>query len=182
MAQALGPYTIEMWERLPTDGNRYELLDGELIVTPMAQPPHQVVVGRLTTRLVAYLEAHQAGTAWPGGDVFFDKHNVLEPDLIAVVGGDPLKLKRWKDLPDPALAVEVLSPSSARYDRGRKREKHLARAAEYWIVDIESRLVEVWRPGDERPLVVRDRVAWRPRPDLPPLEIALADLFADLPD
>jgi Uma2 family endonuclease len=76
----------------------------------------------------------------------------------------------------------VLSPSSARYDRGRKREKHLERAAEYWVVDIESRLAEVWRPGDERPLVVHDRLEWRPRAELPPLEIALADLFAELPD
>lgn len=182
MAQALGPYTVEMWERLPADGNRYELLDGELIVTPMAQPPHQAVVQRLTVALAAWLNAQRLGMVWPGGDVHFDRHNVLEPDVIVALGPDMLRLRRWRELPDPALAVEVLSPSSARYDRGRKRERHLQRSAEYWIVDIEARLIEVWRPGDERPRVVRDVLRWQPLPDGLPFVLELGELFADLPD
>lgn len=182
MARALGPYTVEMWERLPADGNRYELLDGELIVTPMAQPPHQLMVQRLAVALGRYVEAHRLGVVWPGGDVYFDRHNVLEPDVIVALGPDMVRLRRWRDLPDPALAIEVLSPSSARYDRGRKRERHLQRAAEYWIVDIEARLIEVWRPGDERPRVVRDVLEWRPASGGQSFVLELAELFADLPD
>lgn len=181
MAQALGPYTIRMWEKLPADGRRHELLDGRLIVTPSAQPPHQLVVFRLTTVLGHYLEKHRLGTVWPSGDVYFGHRTVFEPDVVAALGPATRKLTRWRDLPDPALAVEVLSPRSARYDRGPKRERYLRRAAEYWIVDPKARRIEVWRRGDESATVVRDRLVWRPRPGVPPLTIRLARLFADLP-
>lgn len=181
MAQALGPYTIRMWEKLPADGKRYELLDGRLIVTPSAPPPHQLVVLRLTTAIGRYMEKHRLGTVWPGGDVYFGGRTVFEPDVVAALGPAARKLTRWRDLPDPALAVEVLSPSSARYDRGPKRRRYLRRAAEYWVVDAKGRQIEVWRREDERPTVVRDRLTWRPRRGVPALTISLSRLFADLP-
>ena len=120
---------------------------------------------------------------WAGPtDVIFDRHTVLEPDLMVALGPEARKLRYWKDLPDPALVIEILSPSSAKYDRGAKRERYLRRAAEYWIVDLDSRLIERWRPGDDRPVIAQDKIAWQPVPSVPPLLIDVEAVFAELPD
>ncbi len=180
MAPAPGPYTVEMWEQIPDDGNRYELLDGELIVTNAPIPRHQLVVLRLSVALHAYVTGHRLGVTWPGGDVHFDRYTVLEPDILVGLDPELVRLPSWKELPDPALVVEVLSPSSARHDRGRKRERYFERTAEYWIVDADARTVEVWRRGAARAEVPREALVWRPRPGVPALTISLAELFAGL--
>ncbi len=66
MPSVSGSYTLEKWERLPRDGNRYELLDGELLVTPSPGPLHQTLVARLTVALASYVDAHHLGQVWPG--------------------------------------------------------------------------------------------------------------------
>src|SRR5256885_5432934 len=68
-------YTLEMRQRLPQDGNRYELLDGELIVTPSPLPVHQTLVARLTA-LSSYVDAHALGRVWPGIDMFHGRRTV----------------------------------------------------------------------------------------------------------
>jgi Uma2 family endonuclease len=76
------------------------------------------------------------------------------------------------------LAVEVLSPSTARADRTIKRRLYQrAGIPEYWIVDLEARLVELWRPSDDRPEMLEDTLSWRPDPAVPPLTIELPDFF-----
>ncbi len=180
MALALGPYTVEYLEQLPRDGNRYELLDGELIVTNSPVPRHQVLVLRISMALGQYVQAHHLGALWPGGDVHFDRRNLLIPDVLFALGPEMLRLKTWRELPDPTLAVEVLSPSSARHDRGRKRERYMDRVKEYWIVDPDAQLIEVWRPGDARPEVVRDTLTWQPVADVPGLMVRVTDLFEGL--
>lgn len=182
MALAHGPYTVEMLEQmLPADSHtRYELLDGELIVTNNPVPRHQLLVLRISAAIGQYVETHRLGVAWPGGDVHFDRFNMLEPDVLVALGPGVMHLKTWRELPDPALAVEVLSPSSARYDRGRKRERYMDRVTEYWIVDPDARLIEVWRPGDTRPEVVRDQFTWQPVADVPGLVLRIPDLFEGL--
>ena len=181
METAAGPYTIEMLDRFPNDGNRYEILDGVLIVTPAPGPSHQLVQARLGPALASYVESHRLGQLYFGpSDVIFDEHTRFEPDLLVVLGEAARRLRSWRELPDPALAVEILSPSSARWDRGGKRERYLTRCAEYWIVDLDARLVERWRPGDERPAIHRDVLEWRPDPAVPALRVDVASLFADL--
>jgi Uma2 family endonuclease len=183
MAQALGPYTIPMLEAFPADGKRYEILDGALIVTPAPNPSHQILQAALGEQLLPYVRANAAGRVLFGpADVIFDEHTLLEPDLLVALGEGARGLRSWRDLPDPALVVEILSPSSARYDRGLKRERYLQRAAEYWIVDLESRLIERWRSGDERPSIHRQRLEWQPAPNIPPLVVDVAALFAELPE
>jgi len=183
MAQALGPYTIEMLEQFPADGKRYEILDGALIVTPAPNPPHQTLQAALGELLLPYIRTHSLGRLWFGpADVIFDEHTLFEPDLLVVVGEEARRLRSWKELPDPALAVEILSPSSARFDRGGKRERYLTRVAEYWIVDPEARLIERWRQGDERPEIYRERLEWQPVPGVAPLRVDVGALFAELPE
>jgi Uma2 family endonuclease len=76
------------------------------------------------------------------------------------------------------LAAEVLSPSSARYDRVKKRPAYQRnRVSEYWIVDEQSRTIERWRPNDERPEVVSDEFAWHPSGAREAFTLALPEFF-----
>ena len=84
---------------------------------------------------------------------------------------------RWRLL----LAVEVLSPSTARADRDVKRRLYQAQGVpEYWIVDLDARLVERWRPDDEPPEIITDRIEWQVDPALPALMIELPALFREI--
>lgn len=77
------------------------------------------------------------------------------------------------------LAVEVLSPTTARYDRGLKRQFYLRSPTdEYWIVDLEARVVERWTNGDERPEVLTETLTWAPEGAAEPLVVPLEPLFA----
>jgi Uma2 family endonuclease len=75
----------------------------------------------------------------------------------------------------------VLSPSTAFKDRTLKRRRYqTAQVAEYWIVDLDARLVERWRPDDQRPEILTDRVEWQPVGSLPPLVMGLGDYFSEV--
>jgi len=112
-------------------------------------------------------------------DIELDPHGMVQPDVFVdgLVDGRPTN--EWNAGAPLLLAVEVLSPSTARADRTVKRRR-LQRAGipEYWIVDLDARAVERWRPGDERPEVLADTIEWRPAPGTDPLTIALPPLFA----
>jgi Uma2 family endonuclease len=177
MVQAARSYTIESLERIPRDGKRYEILDGALIVTPAPPPAHEIVRLLLGEILLPYVRRHGLGQVLFGpSDVIFDEHSLLEPDLLVILGEKASRFRTWREMPDPALAIEILSPSSARYDRGTKRERYLTKVAEYWIVDIEGCLIELWRTGDERPAIHRATLEWRPVASAPPLVVDVASL------
>lgn len=81
------------------------------------------------------------------------------------------------------LTVEVLSTSTASVDRLKKRPMYQKEGVEqYWIVDIDSRLVERWRPIDDRPEVIADVLEWQPKPEIPPLRILLDEVFGPAED
>jgi Uma2 family endonuclease len=90
-------------------------------------------------------------------------------------------VKKWEEALPLRLAAEVLSPSTARADRIVKRRRlQRAEVPEYWIVDLDARLVERWRPGDRRPELLEDRLEWRPEPSLEPLALDLPALFREV--
>ena len=79
------------------------------------------------------------------------------------------------------LAVEVLSPSTARADRQVKRRLFQRQGvAEYWIVDLDARLIERWRPDDERPELLAETLVWQPPSEAEPLEIDLPRFFGEV--
>lgn len=89
----------------------------------------------------------------------------------------------WRDCRTLLLAVEVLSPNTARADRLKKRRLYQRRGVKTcWIVDPDAQLVEVWHPADERPEIVTDSLRWRVNEDAPELVVNLPSLFAKLPD
>jgi Uma2 family endonuclease len=173
-----------MVRALPDDRRRYEVLDGELYVSPSPSMPHQRAVGKLFVLLDKYLREHGIGEAMPSpADIEFSPRRMLQPDVFAypVVGGR--SPSSWRELLPLLLAVEILSPSTARIDRQTKRLIYQSeRVPEYWIVDLDARLVERWRPGDERPEIATDILEWQPKPEIPPLRIALEEVFGPARD
>jgi len=172
-------WTVERALALPEDGNRYEVLDGELFVTPSPTWGHQSVLAVLQLRLSAYVTEHRLGwTRFSPADIVFSPRRLLQPDLFVVPWQDTGPPRAWSDVRSLLLAIEVLSPSTARADRHRKRVIYQSEGvSEYWIVDGDARLVERWRPGDVRPEIISDEIVWQPRAGTPPFVLALNALF-----
>jgi Uma2 family endonuclease len=169
---------------LPEDGNRYELFDGELLVTPAPTARHQWAVLAFYQRLYLYLGSAPIGVACVSpADLRLEGKQAAQPDVFVVrYLPDGSLPARWKEFGIPLLAVEILSPGSARADRILKRRRYQrAGVPEYWVVDLDARAVERWRPGDERPELLDDLLNWKPDPGHPALSIRLAELFAALP-
>jgi Uma2 family endonuclease len=184
MPHAHTEWTAAMLADLPDDGNRYEVVDGELLVTPSPGWSHQTMIGALYLRIANWLAEHPVGHAiMAPADVTLDPRTLVQPDLFVVPLHEGRKPASWAEARTLLLAVEVLSPSSARADRQVKRRRYQrAGAAEYWIVDLDARLIERWLPADERPELLADEVGWRPPGTGDQLEINLAELFAEVLD
>jgi Uma2 family endonuclease len=164
--------------RLPDDGNRYEVLDGRLLVTPQAAFGHQHVAFALARKLADYCERHGVGFVVGPGAIIFGR-NELQPDVQVCPGALPAASTAWIRLPRPILVAEVLSESTRRRDLEDKRDAYLRRRKipDYWIVDLDARLVLTWKPGSAEPGIVSDVLRWQPRAEFPPLEIRTDSLF-----
>lgn len=182
------PETLRRWTReevlaLPDDGNRYELIDGELLVSPSPRGIHQRGVIALYDRIAPFVRRHRLGvTGLAPADLDLRSGQLSQPDLYVVPrkpdGREPLE---WPDFEIPFLIVEVGSPSTARYDRITKRRRYQrSGVAEYWIVDLDARIVERWRPSDERPEVLDVSITWRPEGAPEPLVLDLAGYFREV--
>ncbi len=172
-------YTAAMVRELPEDGNRYEVVRGELLVTPAPRPWHQIVLKRLYDALNSYLEREPAGVLlFSPADISWGDDDVLvQPDLFVVPQGE-LRSLEWARLRTLLLVVEVLSPASLRADRFTKRVEYQRRGVpHYWVVDPDAHQVEVWTPGAALPLVERARLTWRPAGAGATLTVELATLF-----
>jgi Uma2 family endonuclease len=159
---------------------RYEVVDGELLVSPGASWQHQRAVFELAFRLGDYLRAHPVGLAlFAPVDIIYDDETLVQPDVFVAPLKDGRKPRSWEEAGSLLLAIEVLSPSTARADRQVKRKLYQREdVPEYWIVDADAEIIERWRPGEERPEVLADRIAWQPDPAHPPLVIDLPEFFA----
>jgi Uma2 family endonuclease len=172
-------YTVDEVLAFPPDGNRYELVHGELLVTPAPKLPHQVTVGEFYYRIRQYLDKHGSGfqVLLSPADIRWPHDVLVQPDLFGVPVGE-LTAEVWSSVRTLLLAVEVVSPSSARYDRVTKRRVYQDHGvATYWAVDPDVRLVEVWHPSDDRPEIVTDTLRWRVSPEAEELVIVLEDVF-----
>jgi len=166
MAVTIPYYTVADLENFPNDGNRYELLDGVLLVTPAPSVSHQIVVSRLFEKLATDVHGVDRAFVFARGVVSFPPRTQLEPDLLIVPAHVPVSDK-WEDLSEHWLAVEVMSRTSRIYDRDFKRDAYLALGVrEVWLVDRDDRSVDVTRVRGEVE-TVRDTITWR----LPTLDL-----------
>jgi Uma2 family endonuclease len=172
-------WTADMVRALPDDGKRYECIDGELLVTPSPRLVHQQAVAELWRELNAYVRRERIGRAYLSpADVELEPAMLVQPDVFVtplVSGRGP---RNWVDIRSLLLVAEVLSPSTARYDRVTKRRFYARNAVpEYWIVDADARLIERWRPGESRPELLEDRLEWHPSGASAPLLLDLDAYF-----
>ena len=135
----------EDYARLPADGKRYEVLDGELYVTPAPTPLHQRVSKRLQRRLEAFFEDGGLGEVFNAPiDLILGEHDIVQPDLLIV--GNPAQITQRAVEGAPLLVVEILSPSTRSQDRGVKMRRYAELAvAHYWIVDPDAERIECLR-------------------------------------
>lgn len=144
-------FTVDDYLSLPDDAPRCELVEGVFHVTPAPNRFHQDVASTIHRRLRNHCKRRRCGKAMSAPfDVVLGDATVVQPDVLFVsrerrdaVLGDP---RRAHGAPD--LVVEVLSPSTSRYDRTKKRKAYsMAGVRELWLVDVVRRTVEVWTPG-----------------------------------
>ena len=175
MSMPAKAWTLEELHRLPDDGNKYELIRGELFVTPPPSVDHEEVLARLTDVLAEYVKKHGLGRVYHPRAVIRFEGSEAEPDLMVRAVPPGVHGNAWEKLPPPLLVVEVLSPTTRRRDLVNKREYYLdAGAGEYWLVDGERREIRVIRRGDDD-LMARESLVWRPAAE--PLVLDVAALF-----
>jgi Uma2 family endonuclease len=146
-------WTADDLRELPDDGNRYEVIDGELFV---------------------YVAP---------ADVAFSPRRLVQPDVFVAPLVNGRRPREWVDVRALLLAVEVLSPSTARADRVAKRRLFRDEGVpEYWIVDLDARTIERSTPADARPEVFDGRLEWRPSGGREPLVIDVEAYFAGVLD
>ena len=174
---SLKQWTLQELHSLPDDGNKYEVVHGELFVTPPPSNVHQTIIANLLTALVEYVDRERLGHVHTARSVIRRDKSEVEPDLFVrapapAVGND------WENAPTPILVVEVLSPFSRRRDLDSKRRFYLSDvgAPEYWIVDPDTRTVRIARSGREDTIVARE-LTWHPDSATSPLRLDVAALF-----
>lgn len=173
-------WTLEMVRAIPDDGNRYEVLDGTLLVSPAPSYRHQLAVALLYDIVAPYTRTHGIGrTLMSPADIELSPTKMVQPDLF-VIPAD-VKTGSWQDITRLLLVAEALSPSTARWDRMEKRRAYQDKnVPEYWIVDLDTRVFERWRPADQRPELLSDSLGWQPVAAVPPLTIDVVKYFADV--
>ena len=171
-------YTADMVRAMPDDGNRYEVVYGELLVTPAPRSWHQVLVKRLSFELERYLRSNPVGELLNApADISWGSDVLVQPDVF-VVDPDEARTLDWSRMRTLLLVAEVLSPSTSKGDRFLKRLRYReAGVPVYWIVDGDDRSVEVWNPSDGFPVFERDRLVWHPVGANQPFTLALEELF-----
>ena len=170
----------ELIAAAPLATPRYELVDGELLVTPSPAPPHQLAVGHLLFELTLYLREQSVAVVLPSpSDIEVEPEQVTQPDIFVLSNPEMDRVVR-EGFPANELlvAIEVISPSSARYDRVTKRALYQRRIPEYWIVDVDARVIERWRRGHDRPEILTVTLDWTPDGAARPFTLDLPSLFA----
>ena len=172
-----------MLDALPDDGNRYEIIDGSLYVTPASSDVHQLVVGTLYARLRAYLRPGSIARALasPADVRRPDRNrNRVQPDIFVVRLTDGTRPPYPFDLTDLLLAIEVESKSNQAYDHQTKRELYLSSGVpEYWIVNPNARTFARWVAAKESAELFTRRIVWHPDGMALPLTIELPEFFDD---
>ena len=171
-------WTAEMVRQLPDDGNRYEVVNGELLVTPAPRLPHQLLVTRLAVAIANYLAREPVGVMLTSpADISWGRDVLVQPDVFVVPPGEATH-GEWSRIRTLLVVAEVLSPSTARADRFTKRRRYQeAGVPLYWIVDGDEQRVEVWTPDAELPAIETQQLIWLPAGARQPFTLALRELF-----
>ena len=154
MAARIEPLmTVEDLDGMPEDGNRYEVIEGELFVSRAPGLPHQIVSGNFHYQIRIYLETNPIGTIVATPGLVLSRYNGVIPDLVfythkhaeQIIANDRL-------IAAPDIVIEILSPGRENVSRDRIAKRQLYAkygVKEYWIADSENRSVEIYRLTDK---------------------------------
>ena len=138
-------YTYEDYLKTPDD-ERYELIEGDLIMTPSPMTKHQRISGKIGFELIKYVTENNLGEVFYAPyDVLFDDENVVQPDIL-FVSKDRLDIIGEKNIQGaPDIIVEIISESSAYRDMVQKKKLYARFGVkEYWIVIPEEESIEMY--------------------------------------
>ena len=184
MTSVVSKLTYDEFQTLPRDGSkRFELIEGEVFMTPSPNTKHQMAAGNLHFALRRFIDDHDLGRVFFAPyDIVFSRWTALEPDLLFI------RKERLSIITDanvqgaPDLVIEILSPSNKEYDRETKhRVYEEAGVAEVWYVDPEKRSVEVLNLGPDRRYEVTAKLSGNAAivsKVLPGLPLTLDEVFA----
>lgn len=176
MAPSTRAWTLAELDRLPEDSNKYELVDGELFVTPAPSPAHEQLVAVLLAILVPYVQAEKLGRVYTPRAVVRTDESEVEPDLMVRPATPTLPLT-WAEMPTPLLVVEIFSRTTRRRDEQQKRAFYQRiGVGEYWMVDRWSRTIRVVH-GDGADTVAESVLEWSPSGAREALRIDVAAYF-----
>src|SRR5262249_11128470 len=141
--------SVKEYLALPEDGNRYQLINGVILMSPRAMPLHQVVAAELISQLQYYLRVNPHGKVFPEIDVVLDASSthglVYSPDIV-FVRNERLPRKNKAMTGPPELVVEIISPGSRRLDSKTKREDYERFGVlEYWLIDPDRQTYTFFR-------------------------------------
>ena len=178
MAAQTAQWTLRELHRLPDDGNRYELVRGELFVTPPPSFGHEELASVLRRILEPYVARERLGRVYGPRAVFRVKRSEVEPDLM-VRAIATSRQRSWARAPLPILIVEIVSDSTRRRDHMQKRALYIdAGIPEYWIVEGEERTIREVRSGADD-VVQRRVLRWEPPGATSALAIDIRALFKE---
>jgi Uma2 family endonuclease len=149
LPRATGPLTVDDWYELPESDDRYELYQGMLVMAPPPGGPHQRIGTYLVSALHVYARAIGGMALMPPTGVALSDDTGFEPDMSFLLPEHRDRYTPRGIVGAPDVVVEVLSPSTRRYDLETKLPLYLAHGvAEVWIVDPIIRTIAIHRPGD----------------------------------
>jgi Uma2 family endonuclease len=173
-------WTYEDYARLPDDGNKYEVLDGKVLVSPAPGTRHQRTAIEVFVRLREYVLEHRLGEMVWDQDLLFMSGQFLRPDMLFVPSSERHRLVERGMEGVPGLVVEVVSPSSNRTDKVTKPARYADFGVpQYWAVDPGKLAVLIWdfEGGATEPRIEPERVTWHPETEVPALELEVPPLF-----
>jgi Uma2 family endonuclease len=140
------PFTYDDYLALPDDGKRYEVIEGELSMTPAPSPRHQKIQLRLGSILLAFVDKHSLGEVYVSPiDVALSLIDIVQPDILFIAKDRKHIIAKRNIVGIPNLIVEILSPTTTARDRVDKLALYQRYALpEYWIVDSEGDNVETY--------------------------------------
>lgn len=175
--------TVADLDATPDDGNRYELIEGELFVSRAPSVPHQRIIHNLQMNIGSYLARNPIGILIPGAGVILSDYNGVIPDLIFISEGRRAEIAAGDKITGaPDLIIEVMSPGTENRQRDMVVKRQLYGkygVKQYWIIDPENRAVELYRVREQSlekvaTLTHQDDVA---SPLLPGFQMKVQEIF-----
>ncbi len=169
------------YQAMPAGPPYYQVIEGNLVMSPSPNTFHQIIAGRIHQLIANYLEKHALGEVFIAPlDVYLGDVNVYQPDILFVSNRRRGIITEQGIEGAPDLVVEPLSPATARYDKGSKREVYARFGVkEFWLVDAETRSIQVYLPSKnaEEPIATHGEKAIFESSVLPGLRIKNAAIF-----